>query len=215
MGDVAKLECRYCHKMVSLKVMREHHGAVKPKCVHERSSQWINEHRYRGAGSYTALLHEAGVVKMMPLYVWWRIPVDANGNEVGWGDKRFDHWVPYEYVQFVACVPEWSYELAKKLSTDRTLARRLGFTQKRQLVTHYEPVKSASSSGYPKGGYKFSADRQTVKIKSKEWQACDKDKQLPMHLRVKIMRIAARNELAREMIFDDPEAAGRIIKDVM
>lgn len=32
-----------------------------------------------------------------------------------------------------------------------------------------------------------------------------------MHLRVKIMKVAASNELARELIFDDPEAAGRII----
>lgn len=215
MGDVAKVECRYCHKMVSLKVFREHHGEVKPKCVDIRWQQWIQDNRYRGAGSYTALLHEAGVVKMVPLYVYWRLPVDKDGNEVsGFHDKRYDHTVLHEYSCFTAIVPEWSYELAKKLSTDRTLARRLGFTQKRQLVTHYEPAfKKATSSGFPKGGW-TSPKAQELKIKSKEWQPCDKDKQLPMHLRVKIMKVAAKNELAREMIADDPEAAGRLIKDL-
>lgn len=206
MAEAARIECRYCGKMCTIKVLKSTHGRTAPKCISLRWEKWIADNQYRGAGSYTALLAEAGLVKRVPLFVWYRTPIDAQGNMLdSWQDPRYVKTAEEHLVSFHPVTPVWAYELAKKLSTDQTLSRRLGFTKKRELITERHPVDhKVTYKGTHRG-----------KVIAKVWQSCDKDKQLPMHLRVKIMAIAGRNELAREMIFDDPEAAGRIIKDVM
>lgn len=205
MGSSAKIQCRWCHKMCSLAILKRDHGEVKPRCVGERWITKLEELGWRGAGAYSALLSEVGLVKRIPLYVWYRFPADKDGNEVGsWSDPAYTQYVTTEMVSFTSCTPTWAYDLAKKLSQDKHLARKLGFTQKRELVKTY--------------GTKVTKNKRVhlheQVVTSKRWQACDLDKQLPMPLRVKIMKVAAKNELAREMITDDPEAAGRLIKDL-
>lgn len=208
MGTSARIQCRWCNKICSIAILKRDHGEVKPRCVGERWINKLTELGWRGAGSYTALLSEVGLVKRIPLWIWYRIPVDKDGNELGsWADESYAQTVTTEMVSFTSCTPVWAYDLARKLSRDKGLARKLGFTQKRELVKEYKVTTRKTALG--------RGTIHTKEVVAKRWQACDLDKQLPMHLRVRIMRVAANNELARELIFDDPEAAGRIIKDIL
>ena len=192
-----RLECSTCHRMYPIKD-RDKHGPTTPRCLHRRSVAWMQENQYRTAGSFMAVLREAGLVRMVPFYVWYTIFLDANGNEVHWRDSRMMARKPVEYASFVAVAPVWAYDLAHKLSRDKTIGRQLGYVQKRQQVTVKRAVYSKGTQLQPA---------------VKEWRDVDIDKVLPLRIRAEILGVAARNTLARELIMDDPVAASRIIRD--
>lgn len=134
-SSTAKIECRFCKKMCTLEVLRKHHGKLAPKCIGERWSTWLEEKGWRSAGAYSALLAMIGVTKMIPWYAYYMVPVNGEGVEVeGYRSPGFSRWEHRDTVMFIRVAPRWAYDLAKKLASDPTLARRLGFTKKRELV---------------------------------------------------------------------------------
>ncbi len=173
-----------------------------PLCLSIKWVTWLNENDYAHAGSYKVLLHEAGLLKQVPLYVYFYVWIKPDGTESFWRDKGAAPELR-EYASFTPVTPLWAKELAIKLTRDKKMARALGYTQTK--VLHRERVQVGSKK---KGGKVEFKER-------KVWAPVDRDKVLPMHLRVKIMKVAARSALAREMIMDDPEAAGRIIRDAI
>jgi len=208
MGHVTKIECRWCGRMTSLRMLKAQHGKNAPFCVARRTQQRLDEIGWRFAGQFGALLSKAGIAKMAPAYVWWREPVYRE-EEVEEGSRSrgfrmvtrrvLDHWGDVqESLTFEATCPVWAWEMAKRLTRDKQLARRLGYVQKRQLVS--QTISTRTSKG------------QTPRTE-RVWRECDIDKLLPVHVRVKILRVAATNEIARELIIDDPEAAAVIIRD--
>lgn len=102
-------------------------------------------------------------------------------------------WVIDDLVEYVATCPMWAWKLARNLTRDRDLARRLGYVQTRKLV------KLVTSKG---------------KV-DQEWAACNKAKSVPIEVRAAIIRAAAVSEMARTMIEDDPEAAALILRGAM
>jgi hypothetical protein len=125
--------------------------------------------------------------------VWWRDrefkeDPDRGRTFLGWGATQ-------EAVTFEPSCPRWAWEMAKQLTRDKGLSRRLGYVQKKQL-------------------HRYKKDTTKGIVTAKRWSDCDLDKIMPVHVRVKILKVAASNEIARELIIDDPEAAAVIIRDI-
>jgi hypothetical protein len=126
----------------------------------------------------------AGVIERAPVCVMtWaqfdREPDEETGEvQQGW---RLD-----EMVEFVMVCPRWAKQLAKKLTRDHDLGRRLGYVQTKQLKVRQK--------GKP------------------QWEACSKAKTLPIEVRARIIRAAAASEMSRTLIEDDPEAAALILR---
>lgn len=97
-------------------------------------------------------------------------------------------------IGFWAVTPVWAYEMADRLTKDKELARRLGYTQKRRKIPKL---------------------LLTFRNGGDMWENVDLDKVVPMELRVKIMRAAANSEFAREVILDDSESAAILIRDLL
>lgn len=182
------MECRFCGDEVSLKIMKRDHGPIAPKCMGHRWYKWWCAQGMCFAGQCAALIDLAGgaMTKNVPCYVYWEV----------------------EMVEFVPVVPVWVYDLAVKLTHDKELSRRLGFTQKRRLIL------SAADAAKGRSPLRSSSST-TLTDKRGVWEVCDADKVMPIKMRAKILRVAMNNELAREMIMDDPEAAGRLIRDLL
>lgn len=201
MGTTAKIECRTCGAMCTPHQLRRHHGPTKPVCLAHKAWVRMEAEDLRPAGSFYALLDMAGASFIrLPTYAWWQEPVYG---EPDWetGEVEVIDYATVEVVDLVPVVPKWARDLAKRLTVDKRLARQLGFTQKRRLVT----VKARPKT--PK--------RPAVEETTRVWKTCDLDKPMPIELRARILRVALNNEVARELIADDPEAAGRIIKDMV
>lgn len=196
-----RIECATCGRMHRISE-REHHGPTSPRCLYKKYQNALPD--YCGAGAFTSLLEEAGLVKRLPgiwkhwKYVHCETKVECSSRDNG------AIMVAQEDVYFYAVAPKWAYDLAHKLSRDKSLGRALGYVQKRKLVTAHEPIPGTKNPLNPK--------RPAYKV-TKTWTMVDEDKLLPMKVRVEIMKVAARSELARELIMDDPEAAGRLIRD--
>lgn len=205
MSNTSRLECRFCGSFKTLAILKKDHGPTAPICRAIRDDQRMRSQDLRLAGQFGRVLEAAGLTTQGLFHVWqWeKIPDD----EVVWktddeGHTRADAmYRRLDFLSFELVVPTWAHTLAKRLTQDHDLARALGYTQKKMRRTITTVV-----------GKKNGAKAQMI-VPTKEWVACDKSKALPFSVRVKILRVAGTNALAREMINDDPHAAGIIIRD--
>ena len=208
MGETSKIECRWCGAMASLMILKRDHGRWAPKCVSARTEKRLREKEWCAAGQYAAVLTLAGITKMAPLYRWWNEPVYGDPNRHT-GEVKVIGWTKMEIISYEPVVPEWAWHLAHRLTTDKQLARRLGHVQRKRLRIMKRPMVARKSG---KRGTVHEEDRSVEQVKV--WEDCDIDKAMPIERRARILRVAASNPLARELIYDDPEAAAVIIAEV-
>lgn len=190
-----RVECRLCLEWCTIDAYRKHHGPVAIRCLANRTKTLMKEAGEVFAGNMAGVLVAAGLVRRLPWGSWYWIDHGKDRER----DKRYEKVL---CTSFEPATPGWAYDLARRLSRDKGLARALGFTQKRRLVKTYMPRTRS------KGGVTIH-DKVVIK---KEWTAVDLDKVLPLHVRAQILRVAAANPVARELIADDPHAAGIIIR---
>lgn len=195
MGETSFVECQWCHEVVSLAAHRAHHGEWGPRCRQIRSNALLRELDWRWAGSFWALLEAAGVARQLPCEAWYYEPVERVDPETG--EITVTGHTQHRVVSFDPAVPTWAYDLAKRLTQDEGLAARLGYLQMRQLIT----VRTKAKYNGP--------DVEVTRV----WRDVALPKTMPFEVRVKIIRVAASNTLARELVYDDPESAAVIIRD--
>lgn len=183
--------------------LRRDHGQHAPLCVHNRTIARLKSIEWCEAGNYRGVLELAGVIKRAPIFRYWIDPVYGEPDQ--FGEVKFIGWVRVEISSFEPVCPSWAYDLAKRLTKDKALARRLGYVQRRQLM--YLKAPGMVEKRKPFG-------RSAIVPDQKVWQDVDIDKVMPVEVRARIIRAAANNGLVREMISDDPEAAALILREV-
>lgn len=141
------------------------------------------------------MLELAGVVKRVPMFIWWADPIWSEPDEYG-AMTRIGTNVQ-EMVTFEPVAPIWAWKLAKRLSEDQDAIRAVGKyrTEKREAF----------------GGMARKLQLPVVgNGKSRHAQKLV----LPVEERAAIVRTAASNAMAREMIDDSWETAIKILRDV-
>lgn len=119
-----KIECRWCHKVVTIADYKASHGRYAPRCVAARSWQWMHENDYTWPGRDTALLTHAGVIKQVQTYYWW---TEREKDKDG---------VPTLHYRDGLCMtpaaPRWAVRMARRLMEDQAMIQRLGCGRKQK-----------------------------------------------------------------------------------
>lgn len=186
------LECRYCHRQVTLKKLREHHGKLKPECIYYRAWSWMYDRDYRMGGRDSRVLELAGVAKYIPVgrpFYWQHNEtVDQDTGEVR------SSYTPVDVADFVPVAPQWAITLARRLMDDQELVSRFGrFKLEDRKLTLLEQKKMKDLGVAEKG----------------------KKMVIPIELRAKIIRVAAQSAMTREFAADDLDVVLAIIRDTL
>lgn len=213
MGNAAsRVECRWCGRMATVKQHREQgHGRYSPYCAWVRWMQWLRDHDWNGAGSAAGVLREAGLVRMLPVCK----PVVYMHGDGGWVEHR--GMVP------AACAPEWAITLAVALrqESNAVAAGRLAREHREFAMETCGNLNGKMPSRY--------VDPKTFPKKKDEtrraWLArlvregkirrvvVSRRAEIPFETRALILRSAAANITARELMLDDLPTALRVMAD--
>jgi hypothetical protein len=207
-GSAAKIECRWCGQVRTVKRLRaEHYSSWAPQCRGTQTASWMAERDYKSPGRDAAVLDRAGLLRYMPFcsYIWvenpdfvelmrrQRVPKHSwPGSTRAVGSKQFVwRWVKQYLLSFEPVAPRWAVELARRLMDDQQLVSRLGGAK----------VEERSGRKWARLQSKQDATPNGLKLV------------LSVEVRAKILQTASSSSMARELFEDDPLAASIIARD--